>query len=334
MAAGCSSRPPSPRPYPLLMYCHGKSSTIQTFYSVKEDSYYMRKLPDLNDKVICGGCEGWLVVLNTDAESDECFLINLASTEKIKLPPFKDFDIKKCVITAPPTDPTNCILVFFDSEKPDAMFWRPGQKNWIKQDNIDDGSQKEEDELWRLNHLTGCGSKIYGFTNYSKLVVAEVVNHRLRLRPLGPYRPEMPIVAIRFYLNMVESRGEIFLVYRSMLGESDTRIEMIQVYKLNNNSNTINQNENQQQPEWIQVKDIGDRVFFFNTHTYKSFACSASETGLKRNSIYFTCCHDYNKNLYLFDLEENSIQVSLPCPNVVHNMTHTLWVMLKLPPPS
>ncbi|KAF5932552.1 hypothetical protein HYC85_028723 [Camellia sinensis] len=55
-----------------------------------------------------------------DLESDDCFLLNPVSMEKIMLPPLQYFPFFCCILSLPPTNP-NCALIFVCREKSSAM---------------------------------------------------------------------------------------------------------------------------------------------------------------------------------------------------------------------
>ena len=71
---------------------------------------------------------------------------------------------------------------------------------------------------------------------------------------------------------------------------------------------------------WMKVKNIGKRTIFLSRNEDK--CCLVSNVGIKENSIYFT----HKRNLYVFDLEDRSITISLPCPIVSKKYSYVNWI--------
>ncbi|KAK2999421.1 hypothetical protein RJ639_006646 [Escallonia herrerae] len=309
MTSSESSVTPPLLPCPWLVYSQGRKR--QNFYSIPQRTYYIGKIQFMSGKRICASFFGWMVML--DRKSKSCFLLNPTSMEKINLPPWKLPVVQTCVITSSPTDP-NCIVAFLDNEEPYITFCRPGEDRWVEQDY---GTSLYENDT--LHAVTVCKGSIYGLAS-RELVRLEVrdgifvMNKLVADIPPRIYLTEV----IREYNYLVESCGEVFCV--SMLFEvfdiAAWKVEDIQVYRMDFSKG-----------EWVRVDSLGeDRAFFVNGFG-NTASCSASESGVEGNSIYFID-RDY-RSLGVFNVEESSVHVSLPtCPNVVHNLP-TFWVMPK-----
>nr|GMC74958.1 proteinaceous RNase P 2 [Ipomoea batatas] len=123
------SRPPTPSQFPLLVYFHGKKSNTQTFYDIERDYYEVKKIPDMFNKYVRNSSHGWTLMIDMYMKSDTtCFLLNIASMEKIKLPPWKFETPRYSVLTLPPSDPKS-IVAFFREGISSVMFCHPGEKD-------------------------------------------------------------------------------------------------------------------------------------------------------------------------------------------------------------
>ncbi|THG12499.1 hypothetical protein TEA_023004 [Camellia sinensis var. sinensis] len=284
------SLPPPPLSCPWLVFNHGEHGkySTQTFFNTSQDTYVMGTIPELCDKMIVTCSHGWLVLL--DLESDDCFLLNPVSMKKIMLPPLQYFPFFCCILSSPPTDP-NCALIFVCRQKPSAMFCHLGDGEWTKQ-------HLRSAEYFRS--ATVCGGKIYGITLDGTLLTVDDVGSNLVVTELGSEKAPNPSIPETSKLdeNLVDSCGELFIVVKSYLGMT-MKIRDIEVYKMDF-SRLL----------WTKVDSLGDRTFFLCIGN--SFSCSAAESGIKHNSIYYLEGND--RDLFVFDLENYSISFSTPCP--------------------
>ncbi|CAL5444237.1 unnamed protein product [Camellia sinensis] len=297
------SLPPPPLPCPWLVFNHGEHGkySTQTFFNTSQDTYVMGRIPELCDKMIVTCSHGWLVLL--DLEYDDCFLLNPVSMEKIMLPPLQYFPFFCCILSSPPTDP-NCALIFVCREKPSAMFCHLGDDEWTEQ-------HLRSAEYFRS--ATICGGKIYGITLDGTLLTVDDVGSNLVVTELGSEKAPNPSIpgTSRLDENLVDSCGELFIVVKSYLGMT-MKIRDMEVYKMDF-SRLL----------WTKVDSLGDRTFFLCI-TGNSFSCSAAESGIKHNSIYYLEGND--RDLYVFDLENYSISFSTPCP-LQSNWLQPKWIM-------
>ncbi|WMV44541.1 hypothetical protein MTR67_037926 [Solanum verrucosum] len=105
-----NAQPPYSAQHPWLLICHGDVMQKQTFFSVSENRYYMKSIPELKEKTLSAYADEWLVLQSIS--SNDCYLWNLISNEKIQLPPLPaKCDILNCLLSAPPHDP-ECQVIF------------------------------------------------------------------------------------------------------------------------------------------------------------------------------------------------------------------------------
>ncbi|XP_057969394.1 F-box/kelch-repeat protein At1g57790-like [Malania oleifera] len=303
----CVTRPPAPLKCPWLVFSHGKHKSTQTFYNVAEDCYYVKSIPDMCQKYICASCHGWLVIM--DINSDDFFLLNPVSMEKIELPPWNSFTLESCVLSLPPSNP-NCIVVVFAASlgEPYIRFCRPGDCRWT---DCELGSLLE-----MLRFPTTCNGKIYGLTKVKgSLATLEFVGSNVSVRKLvTEKRPWPSLVGItQSGAHLVESGGELYLVVTALVGEA-AKLRDVEVFKMDFPSLT-----------WLEVESLGDRAFFVDGNWGNSVSCSSAASRIKGNAIYYIDGRR-DKNLYVFHLEDRSLSVSLPCPKFRH-LLDTLWVM-------
>ncbi|TMW80294.1 hypothetical protein EJD97_021778, partial [Solanum chilense] len=124
--------------HPWLLICHGDLMQKQTFFNISDHRYYMRNISELKERILCAYADEWFVL--ESIYSNDCYLWNLVSNEKIQLPPLPaKCDIVKCLLSAPPHDP-QCQVIFLIKETPD------NDETNNDDTNEDDNSDEDEDE--------------------------------------------------------------------------------------------------------------------------------------------------------------------------------------------
>ncbi|KAM7473971.1 hypothetical protein LguiB_021214 [Lonicera macranthoides] len=256
-------------------------------------------------------------------KQNDCCLFNPTSMEKIQLPPWEtSFYFDACVLSLPPSDPS-CILLFItNSEEEDEgvvslRFSRPtlGRVvyHWIEQKFT-----LEDDRIKVARYFNG---KIYAITSIPEEIftfeVSDNTTAVLTVRKMGMQekipRPLLPEAYVTGK-DLVESCGELYVVVKIYVDELMPReIQDIEVFKLDCTKKV-----------WLRVESLGDRAFLLGPNCCTScYASRESEYGIVGNTIYFTMKND--KSLYAMNLEDRSITVSLPCPNVKNNWSQPIW---------
>ena len=125
----------------------------------------------------------------------------------------------------------------------------------------------------------------------------------------GPVPIMQGMPGYRMYL--IEFGDELLLVHKILSLRFEPRGMMLdfEIYRLDRLKDT-----------WMKVKNIGKRTIFLSSNEGK--CCLVSNVGIKENSIYFT----QKRNLYVFDLDDRSITVSLPCPIVSKKYSYVNWI--------
>uniref|UniRef100_A0A3Q7HXA6 KIB1-4 beta-propeller domain-containing protein n=1 Tax=Solanum lycopersicum TaxID=4081 RepID=A0A3Q7HXA6_SOLLC len=141
-----NGQPPYSAKHPWLLICHGDVMDKQTFFSVSENRYYMKKIPELKEKMLYAYADEWLVLGSIDS-NDCCYLWNFISNKKIQLPPLPaECDILNCLLSAPPHDP-ECLVIFQIKETLDD-----DDTDDDENENSTDTNNKDEDENENTNN--------------------------------------------------------------------------------------------------------------------------------------------------------------------------------------
>ncbi|XP_058079532.1 uncharacterized protein LOC131227747 [Magnolia sinica] len=297
-----NSRMPPYGVAPWLVFSHGKREKTKTFFNVSEGSYYVRNIPEMRGSDFLACCYGWLVMLNKT--SDDLFLLNAVSLQKIQLPYFsEDYSLRDCVLSSPPTDP-DCVILCIVCSTDFFIYCHPGGDKWIKRKY---GIPKEEASIWEL---LSCNGKLYTY-DFTRLGIIDVNADPPLTWLEEPKSPKSPPLVETRRDYMVESCGDIFLARLFHL-IIVPRVSIVEVYKMDFDRMV-----------WVKVDTLGDRVLFLGSDY--STSCSASDSGIKRDCIYFTKPKD--KSLYVFHLDRGTISMKLPCPNVRLPWVEPFWVM-------
>ncbi|OVA01299.1 Protein of unknown function DUF295 [Macleaya cordata] len=347
-----------PRAAPCLLFSHGKGLKDQTFYNLFEpnnNKTYIKRIPELcNSYWQCPSqCshQGWLIIMCEDDESNnksndnddvvvdeysnssnwkfgDCFLWNPVLLETIQLPNFRHwinkydhYDVHECVLSSPPGNPDSMVLFLFvgyldEIREYVIVYCRPGDKQWSKQD-------LSRFAAYFPRALFCFKSKLYVDCYNAHL---EIGKRRLdndnETLPIMWFavrqETDSPVVGALPYLrtHFVESCDELFKVHKLYhQGSCEKQVVALQVLRMNFSLMA-----------WEEVKSLGDHVLFLGERTTAS--CSAAELGLTRGCVYFTQPNDMK--LYTFDLEDNTITMSLPCPNLPRPWLSPDWLIMPM----
>ncbi|KAF8410732.1 hypothetical protein HHK36_003269 [Tetracentron sinense] len=310
-----SLRPPAPGPAPWLVIPHGKTSKDQTFYSILEpEKNYLRRIPEFRRKFCWASDHGWMVMSDDeDSADDHYFLWNPVSLETIQLPPLSlktREQSYKCTLSSPPSNP-DCMVLFFGTRIRVILFCRPRDQQWTKRD------YDEETEKDIIRGAVGFKGKIYALTfTWTRLVVIDAVKpDHLSIRLLEAKKPKLPPNTRTLKQYLMESCGELFVVYKIFLFLSCNEISTIEAFRMDF-----------YQLQWVKAENLDDRVFFLGENG--SMSCYATELRVRGGCTYFTFPRD--KSLYKFNQEDGAVSVSLPCPNLPTPWFSPTWVMPNL----
>ncbi|KAL5979373.1 hypothetical protein ACLOJK_019271 [Asimina triloba] len=286
---------------PWLVFTLQNCKKSSTFFNVSEGSYKVSSIPEMRRTYFIASYHGWLVL---SYNKRNMFLLNPVSRQKIHLPNLdRGFCICHILLSSPPTDP-DCVIIFFCCLRQSFIYCHPSAEKWIE------GKYKIEEvqDHGPIKNIVYCNGKLYVYTLLRQLGAVDFDADPMVtwLRTRGPKMP--PAVTSNF---LVESFGEIFLVQRIHDLFSPNFLEFA-VYKMNF-----------ARTDWERVDTLGDHVLFLGVRCFTS--CSATDTGMERDCIYFTKGND--RSLYVYHLDRGTISVDLPCPNVRPPWTDPIWLM-------
>lgn len=305
--------PPISQSHPWLIFCHGKNKQRQTFFSVSEGRYYVKVIPDMRNKIICCSGKGWLLL--KDLDSQDCFFINLRTMEKIQLPQIS-LKIISCIPSwLPPTNNNSCLFVFCEGNF--LLMWLNGDTEF----EVKDIELEDEGDL--LGEVILFNGAIYGLTYYGmKLVMADnYVGSSMQFRNsiIKESLESIRRSSLCYITYMFQSCNELMVLNQidSHPCVTCTRALCFEIFRANFTKGT-----------WEEVNNIGNRTIFLssfsNEDTNKCCFITENEigSGIKSNSIYFS----KRRHLYVYDLEDRSISISLPCPIVSGRHSFQCWV--------
>ncbi|CAN0902413.1 hypothetical protein LINGRAHAP2_LOCUS21961 [Linum grandiflorum] len=290
---------------PLIILSHGEKKDACSFFDLVNLPFPSRDRMEssLRGKQVYGGSTDGRVVL-IDFESRDCFLLNTSTMVMEPLPawPMPDNFFKFC-----------CLVHEVDLKSAVTIF---GILKEGSDQNVVNLKCQVGDREWtthaggiRVYEAVAFRGTIYGIGIIPTDDVIKV--HKMESRQ-GEWVEVVDTVSIppteflpagstedSWYL--VESCGEI-LVFRVFWSEYNVINEVIMVvraYKLD-----------LKEMSWVEVKDFGDRAFFF-CHKIGGFGCCASGSGFPRNNLYFA--QKYAGNVERYNYEDHSIRTVFTC---------------------
>ncbi|KAL4605590.1 hypothetical protein ACB092_09G040400 [Castanea dentata] len=286
------SHPPIiPQSYPWLVIRDGKHLERQKIFNISKNKYYSITIPEMHNKMICTSTNEWLLL--NDLDSKDLSLLNLLSMEVVQLPRLESFTNSDVCILCPPTSESNqdCYVMIIDRSPCKFYFCQPGDEEFSEQEFEFDLEEQEYE---------------FGAMCISAATMEDFPR---------PSPPEIPTT--NDYL--IESGGELLYIHKMRGGWDAKMILGFIILRMN----FLRQ-------AWEEVNNIGGWTLFLSQDRgleHKAISCFAAE-GVKQNSIYFT--KPFDRFYYVFDLENNSISKSLPCPTVSKFMSRLDWVLIPI----
>ncbi|KAI8554753.1 hypothetical protein RHMOL_Rhmol05G0122100 [Rhododendron molle] len=189
---------------------------------------------------------------------------------------------------------TRTVMVLTGMNHPAFAFYRLGGREyaWIKQDCTLADPHSTNNQLIQFTHAIGFNGKFYALSLQGTLAVIEEIDSRLRITGLSKSRAVPSVSSMHFKEYLVESNGEILLVFQIVSRKSIRSVDNVEVYRLR--FDTLS---------WVKMERIGDRTLFLGTNCCLSV--NASEVGCMRNCIYFSC--ETVEGWWIYDMERGSI---------------------------
>ncbi|CAI9764466.1 unnamed protein product [Fraxinus pennsylvanica] len=192
------------------------------------------------------------------------------------------------------------VMVLTGICSPAFAFFRLGkdQKGWIVE-NCTLTEPYASNQRMQFTNAIGFQGKFYALSLQGSLAVIEDIDSCFQITATGANRAVPSVVSRQFREYLLESNGEIFLVFlisrKSINAVDDVEVFRLDICKL----------------LWVKVESLGDMMFFVENECCMSL--SASKVGCRGNCIYFT--HHRVKEWWVFDMETCCIS-STSGPNI------------------
>lgn len=124
------------------------------------------------NKLIYACSHGWLVLVDPDPDSMDCYLWNPISLEKAPLPSLESIDYKGCILSSSLSGP-ECHILFFNRLENSLLVCQKGDLEFNKQVGI----FAEDVQLWNFAMV---GKTIYCLTLEYTLYTAEFVGRTVQ----------------------------------------------------------------------------------------------------------------------------------------------------------
>ncbi|KAJ4792667.1 F-box protein family-like [Rhynchospora pubera] len=298
---------------PWLIQTPGSEKETQTFINPLKGSVEERTIPEMDGQLCLSRFEEWLFLV--DDLSDDCFLLNIYSLEKIRLPPIEEpfATLGLRILTSAPTSP-DCAVIFLGREENFLLFCQPCKckTRWTK--------LPVEFNVVGASRMLSYNRKLYILLDDIEIIdLASLSTNFVETASMD--KPEFCSFGIGFVEHMVESCGDIFFV-RTLFPSLPKASSIVdfEIYQLD----FANQNS------WMRVEGIGDSTFFLDRHGGQSFCSHDSQ--FDQNCIYHALtCYD-GERIYKICLDDQTISFNLLPANAVQDECSFYWILPVIPP--
>ncbi|KAF7143165.1 hypothetical protein RHSIM_Rhsim05G0099600 [Rhododendron simsii] len=310
-----SKNPTIPRPWPdlppQLLNIVAKNSTLRNNISYGGNVTKSYRVPPKQCNPIGKSPFPQLITSGTDTCADtfyipfrlgfyvwrlRCAFGSGSLKHIVGIPPWDtSVPFKHGVISSSPIqDTTPTVMVLTGMNHPTFGFYRlgGGKYAWIKQDCTIVDPHSTNNQLIQFTHAIGFNGKFYALSLQGTLAVIEEIDSRLRITSLSKSRAVPSVPSMHFKEYLVESNGEILLVFLIVSRKSIRSVDNVEIYRLR--FDTLS---------WVKMEGIGDRTLFVGTNCCLSV--NASKVGCIRNCIYFSC--QTVEGWWIYDMERGSV---------------------------
>ncbi|CAO2191764.1 unnamed protein product [Urochloa humidicola] len=290
---------------PYLALKHVAGSDRPIFYSISDKKVDAEdEAGELSNTNCWATPQGWILV--RDAPSLTTYLVdpcNLTDTGRIQLPHLEEENLSTfctCLLSDYPnpdqtiTTTSSCLVLLVETDAPIIWYCRIGDEEWMRHEydigtlDYDDGHS----EKLVICPIVACRGKFYfdGCDLTEEVGVIDFCPAPVFSSITISNTITMPTGCRKTF--MIESGQELYMVSLMSCLDLDV-VHRFSVHRM-------------ARDEWVQVDDIGDRVFLLASW-YFGASRSADECGLQRNCVYAP--YPWNKVMMVFNLGDGTTKL-------------------------
>ncbi|CAN0914261.1 F-box/kelch-repeat protein At1g57790 [Linum grandiflorum] len=261
----------------------------------------------MRNKIFWSCSHDWFVIMHTP-ESD-CTLVNPRTMETFSLPNLTAVtDVIACAVLRSNLISSGVFVVLMtcddrQSKKVNFVFCKLGDESWTEQDDVQGARcicqdyYPDVENLPKFAAMGSFGGELYVLSCCCKTeCIKRAFFPKQSLVQCSP--TELMIVEV--YANE----------YREDIGVFDNNCRAVELYKVN-----------LQDRVWTRLETLPqDSAVFIGSHPSNILLCN----GGGESNVYFMQPDD--RYLYAYDVRERSITVSLPSPDVKHDVLQAVWM--------
>ncbi|KAL0361003.1 UNVERIFIED_CONTAM: hypothetical protein Sradi_3784800 [Sesamum radiatum] len=244
-----------------------------------------------------GHSHGELVVMQGNMR--ELYLLEPAEQSWRCLPTWNpNRAFKTCTLSSSLGDRNGCsILVLTGNCSPAFAFSRfsKDENPWTTEDCTVKEPYAPSQKM-QFSNAIGFQGKFYALSLQGTLAVIEDIDSRFRITAIGGSRAVPSKLSRQFREYLVESCGEILLVFL-ISRKSIDHVENVEVFRLDI-----------PKLSWVKVENLGDRTLFLEDEC--CMGVTASKVGCKKNCIYFSHHRVYGQ-WWIYNMESGSISPAI-----------------------
>ncbi|KAK7363050.1 hypothetical protein VNO77_05179 [Canavalia gladiata] len=235
------------------------------------------------------------------------YLWNPINRELLRLPLWDaKVPVKLAVLSSSPQDQNCTVMVLTGISHPAFAFyklnrisntWITPEPQWIMQDCTLTEAQSlgqpgKQQKIMQFTNAVGFKGKFYALSVQGNIAVIQDIDSVPMITDLSATRivPSVSSNHLREYL--LESDGELLLVYLISTKSSVHNVDDVEVYQLNS-----------ARLSWLKLESLGKRTLFVGSNC--SVSVLASELGCRKNCIYFR--HPLADEWWVYGMESGNI---------------------------
>ncbi|KAL6600782.1 hypothetical protein ACP70R_045067 [Stipagrostis hirtigluma subsp. patula] len=317
--------------HPCLMRRHD----TQTAFSLPEQKHHHVSAPELSGNTFLVTPQGWILVVVDSvgsSPSNKTYLLDPQAGSRVQLPALEDElpEQCRCILSGTGNHPGGGVLVL-DLQSPTMWFSRVGGRRWSKH-SYDIGCYDLPLEYCPVPkkrnffNVAALGGRFFffGANSNSELGTLDFTDDPQPEARLGAvaipnidddiYADTQQSCIVATYL--LESCGELFLATIAFHDFCFDRPGTVRVYTMDFSV-----------PAWRRTYDIGDRAFLLG-HSNFAASCSASNRGLKPNTLYWLSIFTVGDcSLHVYSIQDGSFETIMPFENASSSRQKPFWIV-------